>query len=157
VQLALARGDASQAARLIESGQLVDGSRSGLLLQADWALADGSPAALRRSVEVLQTWVTEHQDDATAWQALSLAAARLGQPLRAVRAEAEVQAALGNLAGAIDRLRAGQLLARRGGPGTDFIEASVIDARLRALQAQRRQLLADERRAGERPRGDAPE
>jgi predicted Zn-dependent protease len=157
VQLALARGDTTQAAQRIDSGRLVDGSRAGLLLQADWALADGSAPVLRRSAETLQTWVTEHRDDAGAWQALSQAAGRLGQPLRAVRAEAEVQAALGNLPGAIDRLRAGQQLARRGGPGTDFIEASVIDARLRALQAQRRQLLADERKAGERPRGDAPE
>ncbi|HOB96418.1 MAG TPA: M48 family metalloprotease [Aquabacterium sp.] len=157
VQLALARGDAAQAARLIDAGQLVDGSRSGLLLQADWALADGSVPVLRRSAEALQTWVTVQREDAAAWQALALAAGRLGQPLRAVRAEAEVQAALGNLGGAMDRLRAGQQLARRGGPGTDFIEASVIDARLRALQAQRRQLQADERKAGERPRGDAPE
>ena len=157
VQLALARGDAAQAARLIDAGQLVDGSRSGLLLQADWALADGSAPALRRSAELLQTWVSDHQADAGAWLALAQTAAKLGQPLRAVRAEAEVQAALGNLPGAIDRLRAGQQLARRGGPGTDFIEASVIDARLRTLQDQRRQLLAEERKAGERPRGDAPD
>lgn len=157
VQLALARGDATQAATLVKDGGLVDGSRSGLLLQADWALADGSAPALRRSAELLQTWVSDHQADAGAWLALAQTAAKLGQPLRAVRAEAEVQAALGNLPGAIDRLRAGQQLARRGGPGTDFIEASVIDARLRTLQDQRRQLLAEERKAGERPRGDAPD
>jgi predicted Zn-dependent protease len=157
VQLALARGDAAQAARLIKEGGLVDGARAGLLLQAEWALADGSVPALRRSAELLQTWVSDHPADASAWLALSQTAARLGQPLRAVRAEAEVEAALGNLPGAIDRLRAGQQLARRGGPGTDFIEASVIDARLRTLQDQRRQLLAEERKAGERPRGDAPE
>jgi predicted Zn-dependent protease len=157
VQLALARGDTARAGALLVAGKLVDGRRSGLLLQADWALADGSEAALRRSVEALHTWVTGQRDDASAWQALAQAAGRLGQPLRAVRAEAEAQAALGNLPGAIDRLRAGQQLARRGGPGTDFIEASVIDARLRDLQAQRRQLLADERRAGERPRGDSPD
>jgi len=157
VQLALARGDTARAGALLVAGKLVDGRRSGLLLQADWALADGSEAALRRSVEALHTWVTGQRDDASAWQALAQAASRLGQPLRAVRAEAEAQAALGNLPGAIDRLRAGQQLARRGGPGTDFIEASVIDARLRDLQAQRRQLLADERRAGERPRGDSPD
>ncbi len=157
VQLALARGDAARAASVLASEDLVDGSRSGLLLQAEWALADGSAPVLRRSVEALHTWVTVRRDDASAWQALSLAAGKLGQPLRAVRAEAEAQAGLGNLAGAIDRLRAGQQLARSGGPGTDFIEASVIDARLRDLQAQRRQLIADERRAGERPRGDAPD
>jgi beta-barrel assembly-enhancing protease len=98
-----------------------------------------------------------HRDDAAVWQALAQAAGKLGQPLRSVRAEAEAQAALGNLPGAIDRLRAGQQLARRGGAGIDFIEASVIDARLRDLQAQRRQLLAEERRAGERRRDDTAE
>jgi len=41
--------------------------------------------------------------------------------------------------GAIDRLRAGQRLAHSG-RGQDFIEASVIDARLRDLEAQRRRL-----------------
>lgn len=157
VQLALARGDAALAGRLLQAGNLVDGSRSGLLLAADWALADGSAAALRASAEALQTWVAVRRDDASAWQALSSTATRLGQPLRGVRAEAESQAALGNLPGAIDRLRAGQQLARQGGPGTDFIEASVIDARLRDLLAQRRQLLADERRAIGRQRDDAPE
>jgi hypothetical protein len=74
-----------------------------------------------------------------------------------VRAEAESQAALGNLPGAIDRLRAGQRVARQGGAGTDFIEASVIDARLRDLLAQRRQLLADERRPGDRQRNEPQE
>jgi predicted Zn-dependent protease len=157
VQLALARGDAAGAAVLITAEGVADGTRSGLLLRADWALADGSEPALRRSTEALQTWVAVHRTDAAAWQALSSTAQRLGQGLRAVRAEAEVQAALGNLPGAIDRLRAGQQLVRRGGPGTDFIEASVIDARLRELQAQRRQLLADERRNGDRRPGDAPE
>ena len=78
------------------------------------------------------------------------------QRLRALRADAESQAALGNLPGAIDRLRAGQQLARAGQANaaslrTDFIEASVIDARLRDLIAQRRELLADQRRqAGSR-------
>lgn len=157
VQLALGRGDVPRAGRLLAGEALVDGGRTGLLLQAEVALADGSQPVLRPSVEALHTWATLHRDDAAVWQALAQAAARLGQPLRSVRAEAEAQAALGNLPGAIDRLRAGQQLARAGGAGIDFIEASVIDARLRDLQAQRRQLLADERRAGERRRDDAPE
>jgi len=157
VQLALARGDVPRASRVLGSEGLADGSRSGLLLQAELALADGGTPVLRSSAETLQTWVSLHRADASAWQALAQTAARLGQPQRAVRAEAEAQAGLGNLGGAIDRLRAGQQLARHGGAGTDFIEASVIDARLRDLLAQRRQLIADERRAGERPRGDAPE
>ncbi len=162
LQLALARGDAARgnpalAAELQASGALDDGSRSALLLQAELALADASQPVLRRSVEALHTWVAVRRDDASAWAALAQTSRALGQPLRAVRAEAEAQAALGNLPGANDRLRAGQQLARQGGPGMDFIEASVIDARLRDVLAQRRQLIADERRAGERPQGDAPE
>jgi len=147
LQLALARGDLASAMSMRADADLADGSRSGLLLGGDWALAEGSAAALRSSAEALQTWVAEHRDDATAWQLLAQTAGQQGLKLRALRAEAEAQAALGNLPGAVDRLRAGQRVARQGGAGTDFIEASVIDARLRDLQAQRRQLQADERKA----------
>jgi predicted Zn-dependent protease len=164
VQLALARGDVPSASAAMADATAStatatagDGARASLLLQADWALAEGSPAALKRSAEALQTWVAGQRDDASAWQVLGQTADRQGQPLRAVRAAAEAQAALGNLAGAIDRLRAGQRLARQGGAAVDFIEASVIDARLRDLLAQRRQLIADERRAGERPRDEKPD
>ena len=164
VQLALARGDVAAASASMDAATATtaaapagDGARASLLLQADWALAEGSPAALKRSAEALQTWVAGQREDASAWQLLGQTADRQGQPLRAVRAEAEAQAALGNLAGAIDRLRAGQRLARQGGAAVDFIDASVIDARLRDLLSQRRQLIADERRAGERPRDEKPD
>jgi predicted Zn-dependent protease len=123
-----------------------------MLLRAQIAVAAGDPAGLRRQAETLQAWVAERRHDALAWTALSLCAEALGQKLRAVRAQAESHAALGDLPGAIDRLRAGQRLARSGGASPDFIEASVIDARLRELEAQRRQLLADLR--GNRPARD---
>lgn len=145
-QLAIARGQAPAAEQALDRSDAWGGaSRVGLMLRADWALLDGRPAVLRRTAESLQIWVAEHRGDAAAWQALSLLEERLGQRLRAIRAEAESQAALGNLPGAIDRLRAGQRVARQGGAGTDFIEASVIDSRLRDLMQQRRQLLAEER------------
>jgi len=156
VQLALARGDAAQAGRALPRAAVDDGSRSALLLRAEWALADGSAPALQRSAEGLQTWVAERREDAGAWQLLAQTAERQGLTLRAVRAEAEAQAALGNLAGAIERLRAGQRLARQGRGGTDFVDVSVIDARLRELSAQRRELEAGERRGGEGPRGESP-
>ena len=154
LQLALARGDVAGATRALDGATAGDDSRASLLLQADWALAEGSPLAIQRSAEALQTWVSGRRDDALAWQLLGQTATRQGQPLRAVRAEAESEAALGNLAGAIDRLQAGQRLARQGGASLDFIDVSVIDARLRDLLAQRRQLIADERKAGERPRDE---
>jgi predicted Zn-dependent protease len=66
----------------------------------------------------------------------------LGQRLRAMRAQAEARAALGDIGGAVDRLRAAQAMARSGA-GNDFIEASVIDARLRQLEALRREITAE--------------
>ena len=158
-QLALARGDAAGAASALAGtggpGE-ADDSRAGMILRAELALAEGSAAALRRSSEALQTWVTERRGDASAWQLLAQTTERQGLRLRSLRAEAESQAALGNLPGAIDRLRAGQQFARKGGAGTtDFIEASVIDARLRELLAQRRTLMAEQRRSG--PQRETPE
>ena len=85
-----------------------------------------------------------HPDDSLAWTALGQSWTRLGAPLRSLRAEAESRYALGDLVGAADRLRAGQRLARSGG-ATDFIDASVIDSRLRVVETQRKQIEADQR------------
>ena len=146
-EVALARGDAA-AANTALADDAADGSRAGLLLRARVALASREADSLRRSSDSLQVWVAEHRQDAGAWQALSQMASQQGQPLRALRADAESHAAIGDLRGAIDRLRAGQQAAQRGGPGTDFIEASVIDARLRDLTSQRRALQQAQRKAG---------
>ncbi len=154
-ELALASGDAAGAQRLLATDD-ADTTRPGLMLRAQAALASADPQALRGSSELLQTWVSDHRKDASAWLLLSQSADRLGWKLRAVRAEAESQAALGNLPGAIDRLRAGQQLARSGTVGADFIELSVIDARLRDLQSQRRQLLAEQRSASRGRQRDEP-
>jgi beta-barrel assembly-enhancing protease len=115
--------------------------------RAAGASAATSPAALRQSTESLQTWVAEHKGDATAWGLLAQGADLLGLKLRSLRAEAEAASARGDLPGAIDRLRAAQREARSG-VKPDFIEASIIDARLRDLSAIRRAQLAEMR--GER-------
>ena len=140
---------------------LTPASRPLMLARAQAALdaarAGGSSAALRSSTEALQTWVAEQRNDAAAWSLLAQCAEQGGLRLRAIRAEAEATAALGALGGAIARLRAGQRLARASAGAPDFIEASIIDARLRDLTALRRQLLAEARgergpdRGGERP------
>lgn len=70
--------------------------------------------------------------------------AQLGWALRSLRAEAEARYAAGDLPGAIDRLKAGQRLARSGSSAVDFVESSVIDSRLRTIEAQRRQLLTEQ-------------
>jgi predicted Zn-dependent protease len=122
-------------------------SRPLLLARADAAIgraASRDPsagAALQQTVETLQTWVAEHPRDVLAWTLLAQAAEPLGQKLRAIRAEAEAHAAQGDLLGAIDRLRAAQKVARTG--RLDFVEASIIDSRLRELQTERRELGRD--------------
>ncbi len=147
VQSMLARGDAARADEALKP-YATEPTRPVTLLNARVALArGGEEARLRRGAEDLQTWVSGHSQDAEAWQLLAQLWGKLGQPLRAVRAEAEARLALGDLVGAVDRLRAGQRLARSGG-AVDFIEASVIDARLRDIEAQRRQFAAEERSPG---------
>jgi predicted Zn-dependent protease len=128
---------------------LADGSRPVLLLATQATLASAPPQApddpaLKQRAEQLRIWVTLHAGDALAWTALGQVEERLGQPLRAVRADAESRVALGDLSGAVDRLHAGQRRARSGG-AVDFIDVSVIDARLRDVEAQLRQQKADEK------------
>jgi len=151
VQNAVARGDAARATALLEpmlAAPEARGSRALLLAQAQVALLPGaSRSALEASAERLQTRVADQREDASAWGALAQVWERLGQRLRAVRAEAESRAAVGDVNGALDRLRAAQRLGR-GASGPDFIEVSVIEARIRELEARRRQLQAEERGEG---------
>jgi len=67
----------------------------------------------------------------------------LNQPVRAVRAEAEATAALGDLPGAIDRVQGARKRFRQ--PDTaDVIELSVMDARMRSWQRQLREDLRED-------------
>lgn len=153
-ELALARGDGLQAQALLGLASATPTSRAALLLRAQadtlallqHAQGSGDRAAastaLRGSVQALQTWLAEHPQDAPAWGALGRGAKALGLELRALRAQAEERAAMGDLDAAIDRLRAAQRVARERGR-EDFIEASVIDARLREIEARRRQRAAE--------------
>ncbi len=145
-QMALARRDWGRAADALAPHR-GDGSRPVLLMAARLALAGGDAEARKRSADELQTWVAAHAGDAEAWLLASQLWTQIGEPLRSLRAEAEARLALGDLDGAIDRLRAGQRSARDGAR-PDFIEASVIDARLRDIEALRRELRADERLGG---------
>jgi predicted Zn-dependent protease len=152
VQTLLEAGDVPLAGQVLDS-MTSDQTRPVMLLRAQLALAAGPSQAerLARAAAELRTRVAVAPRDAIAWQVLSQVHEQLDQPLQSVRAAAEAQLALGDLSGAIDRLRAGQRLARTSDK-VDFVEASVIDARLREVEAQRRALAAELR--GER--GDAP-
>ena len=149
MEIALAQGDTQLAAKRIAAVP-EDASRPRLLLETQVALTLNDGARVKRQGELLQAWVSEHRNDSLAWATLSSCAERQGQALRAVRALAESYAANGDLGGAIDRLRAGQRLARSS-TGVDFIDASVIDSRLRDLEGQRRRLM-DELRGKNGPR-----
>ncbi|MEJ5989487.1 M48 family metalloprotease [Ramlibacter sp. PS3R-8] len=126
-EIALSQGNTAPAL------QLVDGvaRRPELLLvsQAQVQTGQGAEAAQR-----LQTWVANQPRDAAAWQLLSAAYLADRQPLRAVRAEAEARVAQLDYPAALDRLKAAQEMGRRG-PGTDHIEASIIDTRTRAVES----------------------
>jgi predicted Zn-dependent protease len=148
------RGRANDGLALLHA-RMDDGSRTSLLLGASAVLAASGPHAapvveLRPRTEALQTWVALHPDDAAAWQVLGQLLDRAGQPLAAVRAQAEVQLAYGDLVGAADRLRAGQRMARSSGQ-IDSVDAAVLDARLTAVELRRRREMAEERQ------GNAPQ
>ena len=157
VQSLVARGDGAGALRLADTLGPSD-TRSALLLRSQAATAAAtakSPqwqTASRQSMEALQTWVSLHPHDGTAWSQLSQNAAQLGLRLRSVRAEAEARAAIGDVGGAIDRLRAGQRFARNAA-AEDFVDASIVEARLRELEHQRRQLMAEMRGERRAPSG----
>jgi beta-barrel assembly-enhancing protease len=175
-QISLAQGDATSALQALDELPALPTSatsaniheRPALLLRAQ-ALLDlqraqpkAPTAALRASTEALQTWLAEHGQDAAAWELAASTSDALGLKLRALRAAAEARFVLGDLPGAIDRLRAAQQVSRTPA-GQDFIEASVIDSRLRSIVALRRQLQLEARgegrtegRSGKAP-GDEPQ
>jgi len=174
VQVVLQRGDVAGAMKLLQAPALQPVSRWTMLLrgQASLALWNQRPEdaaacmaaaaqrqtpaapgcddplsgykALQASNEALQSWLSLHPNDPLAWSLLAQGEEAMGQRLRAMRAQAEARAALGDIGGAVERLRAAQALARTGA-GNDFIEASVIDARLRQLEAVRREIAAEMR------------
>ena len=146
VESLLERGQVAEAARVL-SGGVLDGTRAGLLLGARLATLAGSEPALAlvsRTREDLQTWVALHADDAGAWLALAQVNERQGVPLAALRAHAEARFAQGDLSGAVDRLRAGQRLARSKG-AVESMEGVIIESRLKAIEQQRRIEMEQER------------
>ncbi len=110
--------------------------RPGMLLQAQTALQVGDPAALARSAQELQSWVAQQPRDALAWQTLSHVYVAQKHNLRALRAQAEVQVAQLDYAGALDRLRAAQeSVAVAGDVSASHIDRSIIDTRRRQVEA----------------------
>ena len=139
-EVELAAGDAARALALVPAGP----GRPELLLRAQALLRSPAPAqAAPDMAGKLQTWVALHPRDAGAWQLLASVWQAQGQVLRAVRAEAEAHAARYDYAAAVDRLRAGQDLARQSRTAADHVEASIIDTRLRAVESLLREQTAE--------------
>jgi len=112
--------------------------RTQLLLQAQVARAGTDPAGWQDAAQQLQAWLAQHPQDGLAWQALADVYVRQQQPLRALRAQAEVSAVRLDYAGALDRLRAAQDLVRNPSASQahgSHIDASIIDTRQRQVEA----------------------
>jgi predicted Zn-dependent protease len=136
-EVELAAGNAPAALGAMPAG---DARRPEMMLRTQIVLRTGQPQEVTGA---LQTWVVGHPRDAGAWQALAAVWNAQGQALRAVRAEAEAQAARYDYAAAVDRFKAGQDLARRSASADDHFEASIIDTRLRAVQSLLREQAAE--------------
>jgi len=128
-EIALAAGDNARVLKLVDPRS---DRRPDLLFGTQAQVRSGQA---KEAAERLQTWVSLHPRDSTAWEELSAAYQAEGQPLRAVRADAEAQAAHLDYTAALDRLKAAQDLARKGAGRTDYIEASIIDSRAREMQS----------------------
>ena len=144
-ELALASGDTGTTLRLLPQKP---STRPELLLRGQALLQAGAknsmPDTARASqAEALQTWLALHPRDAGAWLQLGQIWQAQGLLLRAVRAEAEAHAARYDYAAAVDRFKAGQDLARRSTTAADFVEASIIDTRLRAVESLLREQAAE--------------
>jgi len=139
MEVALAAHDPARAQALVAaaSSQLTTPlARPALLLQAQIALQAADAAALAQSAQDLQQRVAQEPRDALAWQWLSSVYAAQNQPLRVLRAQAEVRVAQLDYAGALDRLRAAQeYTAAAGEASVSHIDRSIIDTRRRQVEA----------------------
>ncbi|OIN93404.1 MAG: peptidase M48 [Comamonadaceae bacterium CG1_02_60_18] len=116
--------------------------RPELLLQAQAAHHTNQSDALDAAAQRLQTWLVAQPQDALAWQWLASLYAAQGQSLRALRAEAEAQAARLDYTGALDRLKAAQDRIKANGgthSSADLIDAQIIDARVRKIDVLARE------------------
>ncbi len=137
-----AAGDVKAAAALVDANAP---GRPELIMGSQLRIRTGQA---REAIARLQPWVSTRPRDAAAWQLLANAYDAQGQTLRALRAEAEVQVARLDYAGAVDRFKAAQDFVRQPPPGSgpvDHIEASIIDARTREVLAKLKEQAKDEK------------
>ena len=107
-------------------------SRAELLLLARALMASNRAPEVSQA---LQVWVAGHPGDAPAWQLLAQSSGQQGQPVRAIRADAESRAAQLDYSAALDRFKAAQGLMRSRPGSADYIEGSIIDTRTRQVES----------------------
>ena len=96
--------------------------------------------------QALRLWLVDHPADAYAWQVAAHVAQALGQPLRALRAQAESAAHSGQFEAAKDRFMAAQAMANRqvAVGNSDEQESAIVSTRLsQVANALRQQQLDD--------------
>jgi predicted Zn-dependent protease len=137
----LGAGDARAAAdRAAKALARFPDARGLARLQAEALIAAGQPAeAVRVARDHLLTW----RGDPRLWQLLSQAHEALGQRADAHRAAAEQYVLLGSPMSALDQLRRAQKAG-----DTDFYTASMIDARIRDVEADARREFEESRQRG---------
>lgn len=97
--------------------------------------SDYASNEVRNTVAALQTWLLSHPKDAQIWQLLGRIYAQQNSPLRAIRAEAESFVAQLDYEAALDRLKAAQAQARTKNSAENYVDAAIIDTRLREVSA----------------------
>ncbi len=118
--------------------------RATLLSLARSRVATEKPEQAKLAAQEMSQWLTLQPRDASAWLVLSAAHEREGDGLRAIRAQAEARAMELDYPAAVDRFKAAQDLARQLARENKLdraghIEAAIVDARLRELDALRRE------------------
>lgn len=128
-EMLLAGQQAAQALALARQLRRTDpGSRAALHLQARALLAMPDKQAAR---DFLREQTVLHPHDIQMWKWLAQAYSETGEFAAQHRATGEAYALEGNMEGAILQLKIAQRT-----PGANYFEASIIDARLLALQQQ---------------------
>jgi predicted Zn-dependent protease len=149
IELGLATNDSAAALALLDANAAARRlSRPELFAQSQVQIASKEAKQASQAVQNLQTWVAKNPADAPAWQLLASSYHAAGQPLRAIRADAEAQVALLDYTAALDRFKAAQDVVRQGGnAGRDHMEESIIDVRTRQVQELLKQQIKDEKDA----------
>jgi len=129
-ELAQAAGQPDAALQAL-GAKAAPSTRAELVMWVQLMTGTGQAAA---AADAAQLWLVDHADDATMWQQLASARAAQNRTVAAVRAEAEASIAQLDYAGGLSRLKAAQDIARGRAQPADYMEASIVDVRLRQVQ-----------------------